>query len=121
MFGIVDNRQSEYGTALYFTEYPQLPLKESGERFKFKEQSKSARMQDPSFNLGNLSTQKTIETTYKIDFKVEGYVLIGKTLYRIMDVGSALVSPQTARILKNPLVKQTLLLNRVSNALDLEV
>lgn len=121
MFGIVDNRQAEYSTGLYFKEYPTLPLKDTGERFKYREETKSARMQDVVMNLANLSTQKTIVTTYKIDFKVDGYVLLGDTLYRIMDVGSVLASPQTSRVIKRPARAQTLLLNRVSNALGLEI
>ena len=121
MFGIVDNRRDQCGTALYFDEYPKLPLKDSGTRFKFKEETKSTRMQDIVPMLSNKSTQKTITTDYKIDFKIESYVLIGNTLYRIINIDSAIENMQTARIIKCPKVKQTLLLNRVSNALNLEI
>jgi hypothetical protein len=114
MFGIVDNRQAEYATGLYFPEYPKPPIKVK-ERFKYREETQSTRMQDVVTNLANPSNQKTIVTTYKIKFKVEGYVLLGETLYRIMDVNASLTSPQTARILKCPAQTQTLFLNRVSN------
>lgn len=121
MYGIIDNRRDQCGTALYFEKYPQLPLKDSGTRFKFKEESKSTRMQDVITMLANASSQKIITTNYKIDFKIESYVLIGKTLYRIINMDSVIESNQTTRLIKNPRTKQTLLLNRVSNALDLEI
>lgn len=121
MYGIVDNRTDQYGTGLYFKEYPSLPLKDSGTRFKYKEESKTARMQDVVMNLSNASTQKSIITNQKIEFKVEGYVLLGNTLYRIMDISAVLEKPQTARIVKHPLMSQKLLLNRVSNSLGLSI
>ena len=121
MFGIVDNRRDQCMTALYFKEYPQLPLKESGTRFKFKDETINTKMQDIVPMLGNRSTQKTITTDYKVDFKIESYVLIGNTLYRIINIDSAIENIQTTRIVKCPKVKQTLLLNRVSNALNLEI
>lgn len=121
MYGIIDNRQEQYGTGLYFPEYPKAESRYGGARFKYREETKSARMQDIGINLSNLSTQKTIVTNYKIDFKIEGYVLLGKTLYRIMDVNSVLAYPQTARIVKNPMLVQTLHLNRVSNPLGKKI
>lgn len=121
MFGIVDNRQAEYATGLYFPEYPKPPIKDTGTRFKYREETKTARMQDVVMNLASLSTQKTIVTNYKIKFEVEGYVLLGDNLYRIMDVGSSLTYPQTARVVKNPMQTQTLLLNRVSNVSGLKI
>ena len=121
MFGIIDNRRDQCLTGLYFEEYPKLPLKDSGTRFKFKEESKSTRMQDVLTMLSNASSQKIISTNYKIDFKIESYVLIGKCLYRIINIDSAIELNQTAKLIKNPLTKQVLLLNRVSNALDLEI
>ena len=121
MFGIVDNRRDQNGTALYFKAYPDMPLKESGVRFKFKEETNATQMQDIVSFLANASTQKTITTTYKIDFKIESYVLIGKSLYRIMNMQSSIDRSEPRRTIKTPRIKQTLLLNRVSNALDLEI
>lgn len=114
MFGIVDNRQAEYATGLYFPEYPKPPIK-AKERFKYREETQSARMQDIVTNISNPSKQKTIVTTCKIKFEVEGYVLLGDTVYRIMDINTSFVLPQTARIVKCPAQTQTLFLNRVSN------
>lgn len=121
MYGIIDNRQEHYSTGLYFPEYPKTESNDGGTRFKYREETKNARMQDVVMNLANLSTQKTIVTNYRIDFKVEGYVLLGETLYRIMNVSSVLAYPQTARIIKNPMTMQTLLLNRVSNPLNKKI
>lgn len=121
MFGIVDKTNAQFGTGLYFKEYPALPLNDGGTRFRYREQGKSARMNDVVAMLSNESTQKVILTNYRIDFKIEGYVLLGSVLYRIMDVSSVLAAPQTARFLKKPMIEQTLTLNRVSNALELEI
>lgn len=121
MFGVVDHTNTQYNTGLYFPEYPSLPMQDGGTRFRYREQIKSARMSDVVAMLSNESTQKIIMTNYRLDFKVEGYVLLGSVLYRIMDVSSVAVSPQTARFIKRPMIEQTLTLNRVSNALGLEI
>ena len=121
MYGIVDNRQEHYSTGIYLPEFPKKDSNDGGTRFKYREESKTKRMQDVVMNLANLSTQKTIVTNYRIDFKVEGYVLLGETLYRIMDINSVVAYPQTARILRKPMPMQTLILNRVSNPLNKKI
>ena len=122
MFGILDRRTDQGRTGLYFKEYPALPLKNSGVRFKYKEDTESTRMQDIVIGLANASKQTSIVTTDDVSFEIEGYVLLDRTLYRIIDIGSAIISPaQTARLLKYPKTIKTLILNRVSNSLDLEI
>ena len=120
MFGIVDSRQTEYATGIYFPEYPTPPIRKQ-ERFKYVERDVSANMKDVVTNLSSLSTQKTIVTSYKIAFKVEGYVLLGNELYRIMDVQSTIKQHQSARIINCPLKEQTLFLNRVSNVSGISI
>lgn len=121
MFGIVDHSSTQYSTGRYYKEYPTLEMLDDGERFKYREQAKSSNMKDVVAMLSNLSTQKTIITNYRTDFRVEGYVLLGDTLYRIMDIAYNITTPQTARIIKRPREELTLILNRVSNALELEI
>lgn len=121
MFGIVDHASTQYSTGLYYKEYPSIETLDEGERFKYREQAKSSSMKDVVAMLSNLSTQKTIVTNYRTDFRVEGYVLLGDTLYRIMDIAYNITTPQTARIIKRPREERTLILNRVSNALELEI
>ncbi len=122
MFGIIDNRTDQSRTGLYFSEYPELPMKDGGVRFKYKDDAESTRMHDLVIGLANASTQTTIATTDNVSFRIEGYVLLDKTLYRIIDISSVILRPaQTARIVKSPRTQKTLLLNRVSNALGLEI
>ena len=121
MFGILDCHHAHYYTGYYFAEYPDLDNLQSGERFKYREQIKSEMMTDVVMNMANQSTQKTIVTTHKIPFKPEGYVLLEENLYRIMDISESMILPQSGLLVKNPRKATTLILNRVSNPLEMKI
>lgn len=121
MFGILDCHHAHYYTGLYFAEYPSFENLQSGTRFKYREQIKSDRMTDVVMNFANQSTQRTIVTTYDIPFKPEAYVLLDENLYRIMDISESRLLPQSGALIKSPRKATTLVLNRVSNPLEMKI
>lgn len=121
IFGIAQQHSHEWQSALYFEEYPGLPVKEKGRYFKYRDQEMSKSMEDVVVNLAHEMITRTIITTYNLPFKSEAYILLGDELWRISSVLDRPVQQQAASVCKVMQKEKLIGLRKVSNAVGLSI
>lgn len=119
LFGIVQQHGHEWQSGLYFEEYPDIPTREKGRFFKYRDQEMSKSMEDVVVNLSHEMITRTIVTTYDLPFKSEAYILLGEELWRISSVVDRPVKQQSAAVCKAYQKEKVIALRKVSNAVGL--
>lgn len=119
-FGIMQQHQGEFQGGLYFKNFPELPRKEKGQYFKYREFDKTSQMDDIITNLAHEMVQKTIVSTYELQWKSEAYVLLGDELWRITTITANAVNQQAAAVVKCVQKEYTIMIRKVANATGTE-
>ena len=120
-FGVVQQHYGEYQRGLYFEKYPDLTIKESGLPFRYREQQKTAQMEDLVANLAHDMIQKVIISTTEIPWKSEAYILLGDELWRIISTTHVPMNPQALSVVKKSQREYTVTVRKVSNAVGMSL
>ena len=71
-------------------------------------------------NLKAFTATKNIETSSQINFRPDGYIVIGKELWRINAITETARNTMAAAITKNPPKNKSLQLQKVANPVGVE-
>ena len=112
---------SEPFTALYYDIEPSLPLESDGHPFRYREAPRYDSMDNIVTNLKSFTATKNIETSSQINFRPDGYIVIGKELWRINAITETASNTMAAAISKNPPKNKSLQLQKVANPVGVEL
>lgn len=120
-FGVVQQHYGEYQRGLYFEKYPDLTIKESGLTFRYREQQKTAQMEDLVANMAHDMIQKVIISTTELPWKSEAYILLGDELWRIISTTHVPVNEQALSVVRKSQREYTITVRKVSNAVGMSL
>ena len=104
----------------YFPTVPALPLEDTGTPFRFAWATPSqSAMDDLVANLEHLSVDETIKTADQLAWSLEGAVLIGEDLYKIIDTQTTRLSGAASALIRNERTETVIRLKRISNPIGL--
>lgn len=121
MFGIVQPQAQYPLTALYFENYPDLPLTDDGKMFRCKVLNGTEQKELVISNLEYARRSTMLETNANIRFKAESFVLLSDKLYKIEAVQSEELNPYASALSFYAPKRITLTLNMVDNGTEMEV
>lgn len=107
-------------TALYYDNEPSLPLESEGHPFRYREAPRYDSMDNIVTNLKSFTATKNIETSSQINFRPEGYVVIGREMWRINSITDTARNTMAAALSKNPPKNKSLQLQKVANPVGME-
>lgn len=119
--GVVQQHFGEYRTGLFFERYPDLPLTQKGMRFKYKSADSRRAFEDVITNLAEEDKTRTIITTYALAWRAEAYVLLGKDVYRIIDIAETEKDEIVGTVCKTCRKEFSISLRKVDNATGVEI
>ena len=111
---------SEPFTALYYDIEPSLPLESEGLPFRYREAPRYDSMDNIVTNLKSFTATKNIETSSQINFRPDGYIVIGKELWRINAITETASNTMAAAISRQPPKRKSLQLQKVANPVGVE-
>ena len=104
----------------YFTAVPALPVNDTGTPFRFAWATASQNAMDELVNnLEYLSVDETIKTAANLSWSLEGAVLIGEELYKILDLQTTRISGAASALLRNERTETVIRLKRISNPIGM--
>ena len=104
----------------YYPTVPTLPLTDKGTAFRFAWATPSQNtMDDLVANLDHLSVDETIKTPSGLHWRLDGAVLIGDNLYKIIDLQTTRVSGVASSLLKTERTETVIHLKRISNPIGM--
>lgn len=104
----------------YFPTVPALPVNDTGTSFRFAWASASQSAMDELVNnLEYLSVDETIKTDENLSWSLEGAVLIGEELYKILDLQTTRISGAASALIRNERTETVIRLKRISNPIGM--
>lgn len=104
----------------YFPTVPAFPIEDAGTPFRFAWATASQHaMDDLVNNLEYLSVDETIKTAENLSWNLEGAVLIGEELYKILDLQTTRISGTASAMLRNERTETVIRLKRISNPIGI--
>lgn len=107
-------------TALYYDIEPSLPLESEGQPFRYREAPRYDSNDNIVTNIKAFTATKNIETTSQIHFIPDGYIVIGKELWRINAITETASNTMAAAISRQPPKRKSLQLQKVANPVGVE-
>ena len=104
----------------YFPTVPALPVNDTGTPFRFAWATASQNAMDELVNnFEYLSVDETIKTAANLSWSLEGAVLIGEELYKILDLQITRISGAASAMLSNERTETVIRLKRISNPIGM--
>ena len=111
---------SEPFTALYYDIEPSLSLESDGQPFRYREAPRYDSNDNIVTNIKAFTSTKNIETTSQIHFIPDGYIVIGKEMWRINAITETAINTMAAAISRQPQKRKSLQLQKVANPVGVE-
>lgn len=112
--------QNTFRWGRYFSAVPSLPLTDNGTPFRFAWATASQKAaEDLVDNLEHVSVDETIRTRAELNWSLDGAVLIGGDLYKIIDMQSTRVSGAASALIRTEHTETTIRLKKISNPIGM--